>query len=95
MRQDHFDAAFLLGQMTQAQKDQARRSDSHERRLDTQHVRLDDHNVRLTALERRKPRSAPGRGQRAALVTALWTAAAGTAWHADSIAARLLGLIGR
>ena len=49
MRQDHFDAAFLLGQMTQAQKDQARRSDSHDRRLD-------EHHVRITRLERR-PRS--------------------------------------
>ena len=60
---------------------------------------LRSHESRIGSLEdwRREGghRQEPGRGQRAALVTALWTAAAGTAWHADSIAARLLGLIGR
>lgn len=61
-----------------------------------------DHEHRITKLEAWRsgaetptratdPRLAP----RIALVTALWTAAASTAWHADSIAARLVGWIGR
>ena len=64
---------------------------------DVQH----EHHDRLTVLETRMSPEAPQQGvdlalaKRVALVGAIWTAAASTAWNADSIAARLLGFIGR
>lgn len=87
MPQRDFEIGVSLGQALSDIRHLQHRDERHE-------TRLDDHHMRITRLERRR-KTQPGRGQRAALVTALWTAAAGTAWHADSIAARLIGLIGR
>lgn len=54
--------------------------------------KVDANTQRLNRIESKR---GPRRSQRAALVTALWTAAAGTAWNADSIAARILSWIER
>jgi hypothetical protein len=83
----------LYGLLAELQRSMGRVE--NQLRINTQD--LHEIKTRTSVLEshRRSLKPAQGRGQRAALVAALWTAATGTAWHADSIAARLLSLIGR